>query len=309
MAALVAAPIAVLWGKQTYVLEEDSINITVSICEKSEEYANGIYPFLYICLVYIVPIGVMVIVVSCLNIMTARSLFGDKTLAVYNKNSKSSSSVSTIATTIKPEIPVTSQCRDFNQTSFDVNPTTKTISNDSVNVSKGDNQPKNMDSKRDSVVMTLSKMPECLSIDNCTYEENDGQTLKDVVDLHEISLVLDDIKTRDQVVNNKSVNSSKSLPSKLGKDIRRKRKTVIMLILTSFFLITTSLYVILITFVAEKDGILKKSSNSEKVVFFFFWRLYFMNTIVNPILYGLLDPRFRSGLRTLLKVRLRSRKT
>ncbi|KAL4232140.1 hypothetical protein ACF0H5_009715 [Mactra antiquata] len=292
MAALVAAPVVVLWGKQTYVLEEDSINITVSICEKSEEYANGIYPFLYICLVYIVPIGVMVIVVSCLNIMTARSLFGDKTLAIFNKNSKSSSSVSTISTTIESEteIPVTSQCRDFNQTSFDVNPTTQDISrsNNGVNLSKGDNQPKNMDSKRGSVDTTLSKI---------------------LHGLHKISLALDGNKTNDEVVDNKSVHSLKYLPSKLGKDIRKKRKTVIMLILTSFFLITTSLYVILVTFVAEKDGILKKSSNSEKVVFFFFWRLYFINTIVNPILYGLLDPRFRSGLRTLLKVRLRTRKT
>ncbi|XP_045191305.2 cholecystokinin receptor type A-like [Mercenaria mercenaria] len=76
----------------------------------------------------------------------------------------------------------------------------------------------------------------------------------------------------------------------------RKRKTIIMLVLTSVFVVTMAVYVILISLVAQPGGILNEMSNSTKVIFFFFLRLYFINCVVNPILYGFMDPRFRSGL-------------
>ncbi|XP_053407707.1 cholecystokinin receptor type A-like [Mercenaria mercenaria] len=76
----------------------------------------------------------------------------------------------------------------------------------------------------------------------------------------------------------------------------RKRKTIIMLVLTSVFVVTMAVYVILVSLVAQPGGILNEMSNSTKVIFFFFLRLYFINCVVNPILYGFMDPRFRSGL-------------
>ncbi|XP_045161903.2 uncharacterized protein LOC123526720 [Mercenaria mercenaria] len=76
----------------------------------------------------------------------------------------------------------------------------------------------------------------------------------------------------------------------------RKRKTIIMLVLTSVFVVTMVVYVILISLVAQPPSILNEMSNSTKVVFFFFLRLYFINCVVNPILYGFMDLRFRSGL-------------
>ncbi|XP_053406633.1 uncharacterized protein LOC128559339 [Mercenaria mercenaria] len=76
---------------------------------------------------------------------------------------------------------------------------------------------------------------------------------------------------------------------------QRKSKTMIMLILTSIFAVTMAIYIILTSLVAKPDGILKDMPDSQKAAFFFFWRLYFVNSVVNPILYGFMDPGFRSG--------------
>ena len=80
---------------------------------------------------------------------------------------------------------------------------------------------------------------------------------------------------------------------------RRKRKTLIMLILTTVFIVTMTLYIALLSLVAETDNILRKISNTEKVLFFFFWRFYFINCVINPLLYGQMDPRFRKGLKRI----------
>ncbi|KAK3611668.1 hypothetical protein CHS0354_012040, partial [Potamilus streckersoni] len=81
---------------------------------------------------------------------------------------------------------------------------------------------------------------------------------------------------------------------------RVRKKTIIMLILTSVFVVTTILYVILLSLIANEGTFLQNLSNNQKVFFFFFLRLYFVNSVINPILYGMLDPRFRQGLKSLV---------
>lgn len=54
-----------------------------------------------------------------------------------------------------------------------------------------------------------------------------------------------------------------------------------------------TLYVILTAFVAKA---IKYKPNVEKAILVFFWRLYFINSVLNPIVYGLMDASFRLGL-------------
>ena len=74
-----------------------------------------------------------------------------------------------------------------------------------------------------------------------------------------------------------------------------RRKTLIMLILTVVFVSTTILYLTLLSLVLK--GILRSLTNAEKCLYFFFFRLYFINHVINPILYGVLDRHFRRVLR------------
>ena len=76
-----------------------------------------------------------------------------------------------------------------------------------------------------------------------------------------------------------------------------RRKTLIMLILTIVFVSTTILYLTLLNLIMK--GILRSLTNAQKCMYFFFFRLYFINHVINPILYGVLDHHFRRVLRQM----------
>ncbi|XP_052770786.1 orexin/Hypocretin receptor type 1-like [Mya arenaria] len=57
--AIVAIPVAILWGKQTYEYDLNGTKINVSVCEKDQAYADDIYPLLYIGTIYICPVSIM----------------------------------------------------------------------------------------------------------------------------------------------------------------------------------------------------------------------------------------------------------
>ena len=90
--------------------------------------------------------------------------------------------------------------------------------------------------------------------------------------------------------------------NRIGKKI--KRKTLIMFILTAVFIFTTILYMTLLSLIAH--DVLETLSNSGKAAYFFFFRFYFINHVINPILYGFLDPHFKKVLKETLRACLRN---
>lgn len=94
------------------------------------------------------------------------------------------------------------------------------------------------------------------------------------------------------------VDKIKKLPSN-SNAAKIKRKTLIMFILTAIFIFTTILYLTLLNLIA--NDVLQSLSKSQKSAYFFFFRLYFINHVINPILYGLLDPHFRRILKQILR--------
>lgn len=78
---------------------------------------------------------------------------------------------------------------------------------------------------------------------------------------------------------------------------RMKTKTMIMFILTVVFFITTMIYFSILSLVATKDIVFVLEMEDKSDVLFLFWRLYFVNHVINPVIYGFMDPRFRQALR------------
>ena len=72
---------------------------------------------------------------------------------------------------------------------------------------------------------------------------------------------------------------------------RVRRKTLIMVILTAVFIFTTILYMTLLNLIAK--DVLQSLTSTQKSAYFFFFRLYFINHVINPCLYGMYDPQFR----------------
>ncbi|XP_053406631.1 octopressin receptor-like [Mercenaria mercenaria] len=76
VSALVSIPALILYGKLTNSFEHEGNNITVSVCEITGEYAATIYPILYICSIYIVPMTLIILAAVSLNFITAWRLYG-----------------------------------------------------------------------------------------------------------------------------------------------------------------------------------------------------------------------------------------
>ena len=94
-------------------------------------------------------------------------------------------------------------------------------------------------------------------------------------------------------------NGTTKTPTRKKIGTKVKRKTLIMFILTALFIFTTIMYMTLLSLIAS--DVLTHLSNSQKAAYFFFFRFYFINHAINPILYGFLDPRFRSILKETFK--------
>lgn len=83
-------------------------------------------------------------------------------------------------------------------------------------------------------------------------------------------------------------------------------KTLIWFILTMIFVVTYIMYLVL----AIKVPKLVHMETTSFTVFLFFYRFYFLNNIINPIIYFILDKRFRKACKNigpLIKTRLLGR--
>lgn len=280
LSSLVSVPILFLWGIQTYPYEDDENILNVSICEKSGLHANDNYPFIYISCVYIGPIGLMMTIICICNILLARKLM----CRMYKHRKRKSSNIGF-------------ETSEFHKTdSFtSVTAITETI---------GD-----LGCQIHSKPIPATIPPTTTTATTTLENENDQckrSTKKRFWNLTSVySVPIRYLKGMDNKFNN-NTNSGTDIREMLnkslknnGKDRTRKRKTLIMLTLTTVYIVTTTTYICLVSLVAEKDGILRKLTNSDKVIFFFFLRLYFVNSIINPILYGIMDPRFRDGFKHL----------
>ncbi|XP_045191291.2 uncharacterized protein LOC123548120 [Mercenaria mercenaria] len=379
LSAFVSIPVTIFWGKQTYIYEIDGYNLTVSVCEKSDQYADGIYPLVYIGSVYMLPVGLMIFVAGSLNFMTARQLFGhDISLEVRSRRLSISATTLTSLSFAADSLNIVGNTTTQNDNNFQQQPngnanlfTTSKLSADArkslivgdsctniclTSVTRTNNANKllnkhgsfctiqSSDKHADTVMERTASMSADIVTGNSNIRSDNGtdtvsgdtennkcciDTENDTNGCHQDGSDTGSCKVNMESINDKAVPNTnrkcntgtcdsinnyspdasyenvEGLRQKLAEKHTRTRnlksrlhrwqKTITMLVLTTVFVFTMSAYVILTSLVAKPESILKELSNSKKVIFFFFWRLYFVNSVVNPILYGFMDPRFRLG--------------
>ena len=282
---LVSIPDAVLWGKQSftfsYVHTEGNYTLNLSICEKANKYKDAIYPFAYIVAVYILPIGVMALVICTVNILIAREMFCKKRKMKLSRSHRNSS----IQTDAVSVMTISRRVRTSVYKAHGTRKSSAKFENDDIHVNKKD------------LTVTLSAISlERLSIKRMSstteVKEEDVKEVNDGTNEGPDRRQRDTIRSRLRTVTQTSTDT----------DLRMMKKTLIMLILTSIFVLTITIYVALITVVAKSSGeldVMRQLENPRFVVFLFFLRLYYVNVVINLLLYGLLDYRFRRGLRRL----------
>ncbi|KAK3602609.1 hypothetical protein CHS0354_034335, partial [Potamilus streckersoni] len=337
ISSLAALPVVFLWGKQTYTIRYKGYSIAVSTCEKSDEYEHTLYPAIYIIITYSFPVGVLMLIAATLNIMVSKTVFcnlenvddinvsntNDEKAANesndyvrHHSNSTKRVNIECTAADEQPhmEIRSISTISDsvFAQSFNEFLDIREFLSNRIIvpqikykDVHHNSNtETQDIESsgskcltefEDDLVQVETNQVSENNDVNFQTLSYNTnimpGQNTAGVQNSATKSVI-------SELVNGKSQNASKKKNNSFQNRVRRK--TLIMLILTSVFVVTTVTYTILISFVAKEAEFLQNLSDTQKVFFFFFLRLYFVNSAMNPILYGILDPRFRQGLKTLV---------
>ena len=335
VSAVVSAPVGLLWGKQSYIYEHKYQNITVTICEKSRYFVDGNLPFVFITFAYMTPVAIIIYIIYVLNFKIAQAIFlnipaSRGTMSAYQKTN-------------------TNNANDFNHLTNEhersVHENDVPLENISSEIDRqSDNTlDTNADLKHGSDTQTYLELGKLCSEGHDIKRKNDNRTLKfgksdqngsynkrkrldsccsdtsGYVSFHQLkhsrlstsSYTSQDRSIRKVAKRRYSSGKKHATRQTGGRASRLKHKTEIMLILTTVFTVTIIIYLILIALVASEQNILRRLTENEKATFFFFWRLYFINVLINPFLYGLMDPRFRKGLRELFcaKVFLRNRST
>ncbi|KAH3886735.1 hypothetical protein DPMN_010748 [Dreissena polymorpha] len=74
ISTLLASPIVIFWGKQSYAYEDRNVTTNVSICEKSDMFANGNQPFLFIECGLVGPMALVIMITTVFNVRTGKTL-------------------------------------------------------------------------------------------------------------------------------------------------------------------------------------------------------------------------------------------
>ena len=294
LASVISVPVTILWGKQTYTYTEGNRSADVSICEIADEYVDDVYSFVYTTCIYVLLLGPMMIVICIVNILIARTLFCrrfDKSAgrvkiednhllkSVSNRFIRFDSHLS-VRKTVRNKVH-----RDSNGYSADNNLSSDNEDIFTVSLKYTSHSEMSMYSSSELSVTELN-----------VFKYNQSHVLEDIN-----QICVQTTESRPPTSDSKKtdiIHTSKASPSNAIL-FRRRRKTLIMLILSSVFVFTVTVYFSLISLLAGIEDFTKRLSNTEFVVYMFFLRLYFINCIINPLLYGFLDPRFRKGLKRI----------
>ena len=376
ISGIAATPIIVLWGKQSYLYKGSNQNVTVTICEKSRFYADGVYPFVFIVGAYMAPIVIMIGITYVLNFKIAKAIFinipaaqacnglplipksvelptmneGEETTQVDNKpkgeanfqdihrcysdagksltngplSHRLSSSMNLNHTTGDAGLIMNTRIRELNiDSSSDIrnySGTGNPPSDDHSKIKKSNEVVENQSENYLSInyrakleVTDPAEHCQITQLGSYSSSESSGSIILKRSKRHfwspifnwkrSLSLSRRRVSEIDRGEIESMVGNRHSSIRRVTKTVQLKRKTEIMLVLTTVFTVTIIIYLVLSSFVATQDGILKQLTRSEKVIFFLFWRFYFINCIINPVLYGLMDPRFRNGLKEVCHIK------
>ena len=130
--------------------------------------------------------------------------------------------------------------------------------------------------------------------------DSKGDSSKATVQLHKSIEKNNDDESK-ETIQNKAIHKTRKHDKYKQKHASAKQrirnKSLIMFVVTLIFNITTLIYFCIFTVVIRREHIFEIVTPRSTGVFFFFWRVYFINHVINPVVYGSLDPRFRQVLK------------
>ena len=334
LSAIPATSDAILWGEHTYNTHYGTIKVKATICEKDDAYKATILPKLHTIVLYAGTNVISMIATLVLYGFIAGKLFcvarpGLDMPKIKITTPESSKGCNTPSAT--PGNTPGNTPGAFTETTFTFSSDTDQGLSDTEEIEKDNNELKVPVQRQSSGSLVDSEGPSRDSLDldvvmrrynferDANYNSNRNSLDIELSDTrpkmqrYSCEVFENDKKSRDGKIAG-VVYRSKSTPSRFLNGLNRRRrrstigsmggstgarlrrKTLIMWILTIVFIITTVLYFAMISHVADSQDYVSTFTISERAAWLFFLRLYFINSVLNPILYGFLDPRFKRAL-------------
>ena len=270
-----SSPAIVLCGPQTYELEFNGDTINVTICLKDDTYKNTIWPSLVMKGVYVGPNIVIMVTTVVLYVFIAKVIFQ------RTNDNKSTRNALVMGRLEREEKAV----------------------HDTLEKSETWNDPSVLDSEfatlRNHIRDEQRKSNE-ISVSTTPEDTLDREIAITPPRFH----LQVPIQNGRQVVRRSPRMKRKRQDSKhYSKVLRRRsyarvrRKTLIMFILTAFFVVSTSIYFFLASQMSDNGVFFQDMTLVQEIIVMFFFRFYYFNSLVNAIVYGVLDPRFRRAIR------------
>lgn len=276
---IMTIPSPILFGIQTQNITYAGNTIEISSCQKDNVYKNTVWMTVYIVSMYYTPIMVFMIATTILYGLILRRSFV--------KTSKYGSGMGK-----PPAIR--------NDTSSDLS---SKLNTHAIAGSKDKTQLNNetsdklTDSRFASVQIHGTGPQSADKIISAT--QADG--IQDVVSINNITESGSSRVNSMCIADCETLSMNKRKTSLMMQTL--SRKTVIMLIVTLIFNVTMLIYFCAFFLIILKLHIFEVATMNTTWLLFLSWRLYFINHVVNPIVYGFLDKRFRTGLRNTLITR------
>jgi hypothetical protein len=321
VSAILSIPVYFLWGTRRLAKTYRNTTITVTICEKDEQYAQTAHPFQYILTVYVV-YAIFLTFIVMLYILIVRKL------AIHSKSIFKRVIQLKLRTSIQtgdhfkfpgpPSInePQSEKLSAVCETEDSSGKNTETSASKTKSISLSGTLSSDAAENPISTVSSLSKhvgksaqkpdltkdIPEMYTNMFTSNRENmstDKAATSDGIETYICNKSYVSMQKSEEKSHATHSNKLQQRKKMTKSTKRRKRKTKIMIVLTVMFISTTVCFLLLIGKIAN-DDVLQEISDTSRTVYFFFLRLYFINHVVNPIVYGLLDPNFQKVLKQLI---------
>ncbi|XP_060589821.1 uncharacterized protein LOC132745009 [Ruditapes philippinarum] len=307
---------AIFWGIHTH----EEANITAHMCEKDNDFKHTIWPQLHVAILYAGVNSIVMMSTFVLYVLIAVKLFcipsgpavTTPKITLQSDHSSGVEPSDTENNVFKLSADIESGLSESGLSEsedFDCVPTVD--QSDSADVKLDDTKDDVKGKINEDKMEMVTLRPKSVEL-KCSVP---GKAVRLSLQRHSDScdrnsLQIPDIKfrkipkvpvspTTEQFKKQAAYRRRRSTIGSLSKHTgtRLRRKTLIMFILTAVFIVTTVLYFCLIGLMADHESLfVKKLTMSEQTAWFFFLRLYFINSVINPVLYGFLDPRFRRAL-------------
>ena len=292
VAVVMTIPVPILFGIQTQNITYMGETVSISSCQKDNKYKHTKWMTVYVFSMYYTPVISFMITTTVLYGMILRKIFSKKVLTWLNatsgtaKHRRSVKADDSSLDKAKPSVLSSDTFHDITST-FDTNDsgdnidraeeTTETVANPFCNEEK---------------IFSLQET-EAHSIDTVKMDMEQENAVKD--DDENAAAISNDVKSEKndygigKIVEDKPTTRTRSQQ-------RITRKTVIMLIVTLIFNVTMLIYFSALFVIVQKQHIFELVNTDTAAILFLSWRIYFVNHVINPVIYGLLDKRFREAL-------------